>query len=215
AAAIEFRLPGSTLSPRPAESQPNRVLQLAGGEGYAELPSNILNSLEEATVEGWVRWDRLTPGARFFDFGRESRTMVVGAKETSPGIQLELFDAQSRRRAELNAPGIIESNRWIHVAAVTGPGGARLYVNGILAESSDYTGSFDDYDNGEHNYLGRSNWREVIPAVIQDMAGRMDEIRIRSEERRVGKECRSRWERDHKKKKEKCRVSINIENGKK
>ena len=178
AAAIEFRLPGSTLSPRPAESQPNRVLQLAGGEGYAELPSNILNSLEEATVEGWVRWDRLTPGARFFDFGRESRTMVVGAKETSPGIQLELFDAQSRRRAELNAPGIIESNRWIHVAAVTGPGGARLYVNGILAESSDYTGSFDDYDNGEHNYLGRSNWREVIPAVIQDMAGRMDEIRI-------------------------------------
>jgi signal transduction histidine kinase/ligand-binding sensor domain-containing protein/CheY-like chemotaxis protein len=180
AAAIEFRLPetSSTSIPRPAASQPNGVLQLGGGEGFAELPSNILNSLEEATVEGWVRWDRLTFWARFFDFGRETRTMVVGVEETSPALRLELFDAQSRRRADLRAPGIVETNRWIHVAAVTGPGGARLYVNGILAESSDYTGSFAGYASGEHNFLGRNNWREVDPKVKADMTGRMEEIRI-------------------------------------
>src|SRR5262245_27165947 len=35
----------------------NYVLELDGTGGYVELPPNIFNDLEEATVEAWVRWD--------------------------------------------------------------------------------------------------------------------------------------------------------------
>src|SRR5437867_2423187 len=36
----------------------NRVLELDGKESYVLLPSDIFNEQTEATVEGWVKWDR-------------------------------------------------------------------------------------------------------------------------------------------------------------
>ena len=32
----------------------NRVLQLDGQGDYIQLPDNIFNNLDEATIEGWV-----------------------------------------------------------------------------------------------------------------------------------------------------------------
>src|SRR5215216_4678265 len=57
---------------------PNKALQLDGTNNYMRLPSNIFNSLKEATVEGWMRWDRLSKDhGRFFDFGDKWREMYV------------------------------------------------------------------------------------------------------------------------------------------
>ncbi|MSU34372.1 MAG: carboxypeptidase regulatory-like domain-containing protein [Pedosphaera sp.] len=44
----------------------NQALQLDGGESYVELPGNLFNDLEEATIEGWARCDRIGSWMRFF-----------------------------------------------------------------------------------------------------------------------------------------------------
>jgi len=47
----------------------NRVLELDGTNSFVELPPGIFNELDEATVEGWVKWERFRNMSRFFDFG--------------------------------------------------------------------------------------------------------------------------------------------------
>src|SRR5262245_63007082 len=68
-------LPGALRS-QPAATGLNRVLQLDGTNSYVQLPSNIFDSLTQATVEGWVRWDVLRQADRLFDFGEIGRAHV-------------------------------------------------------------------------------------------------------------------------------------------
>jgi hypothetical protein len=52
-------------------------------------------------------------------------------------------------------PGLIWTNEWCHIAAVTGRRDVRLYFNGVQVASDPYAGSFSSIANGDHNYLGR------------------------------------------------------------
>ncbi len=148
------RIPGERLAPT------NLVVTLDGTNSFVELPSNIFNDLTEATVEGWVKWRTLRKYSRFFDFGQVWRSLEVANLGTANSLYLSLgrppFNEASELR--LTVPNLIRTNEWCHIAAVTGPGGVRLYFNGILVASNDYTGSFAAINNGDHNYLGRSNW---------------------------------------------------------
>src|SRR5207248_11313219 len=50
----------------PAES----AVSLDGTDSYVELPPNIFDNLDEATIGGWVKWDRLgRRPERFFNYG--------------------------------------------------------------------------------------------------------------------------------------------------
>jgi hypothetical protein len=58
----------SSLTAQPTAT--NRVLELDGTGGYVELPPNIFNDLDEATVELWARLDDLRGREqRFFNYG--------------------------------------------------------------------------------------------------------------------------------------------------
>ena len=65
---------------------------------------------------------------------------------------------------------------------MTGPRGVHVYFNGILVASNAYTGSFASLDNGAHNFLGRSNWKDA-PYGDEDFDGQMDEVRVWRRER--------------------------------
>ena len=54
-------------------------------------------------------------------------------------------------------PGIIQTDVWFHVAAVLGPGGMQLIVNGVLAATNDSAASFATLTKGDLNFLGRMN----------------------------------------------------------
>lgn len=138
----------------------NRVLELDGRGSYVELPANIVNELTEATVEGWVKWDRFGNWMRFFDFGKESQAMVVGNTDTSSGLGFELWNSKQARALNLTVKDILVTGRWCHIAAVTGTGGVTLYLNGALVGTDAYAGSFASIGNGSRNLLGRNNWRE-------------------------------------------------------
>ena len=47
----------------------NHVLELDGEGNYLQLPSNVFDQLDQATVEGWVKWEKFSRNSRFFYFG--------------------------------------------------------------------------------------------------------------------------------------------------
>ena len=154
----------------------NRVLELDGTNSYVALPANIFNGLTEATVEGWVKYYHFDKNARLFSFGRENQFMTVGIHNDFSNLRFLIVAPKQYGIVEV--PGIIRSNEWIHMAAVSGPGGMKLYANGILLGSNAYPGSFSTIGNGGRNLLGRSNWHEVDPVDNPDTRGQIDEFRV-------------------------------------
>ena len=165
-----------------AKPETNRVLELDGTNSFVELPPNIFNELTEATVEGWVKWNRIGNSTRFFDFGGrgkpgEGRAMLIGNASGKPDLRFEFWDASGRSQVDLQVANLLRTNWWNHIAVVTGPGGVRIYLNGTVVAQDPYPHSFDAIKNGERNYLGRNNWKEGFPE-IEDLDGQMDEVRV-------------------------------------
>src|SRR5438552_471033 len=153
----------------------NRALQLNGDGGYVELPSEIFNDLQTATIEGWVKWTELGSFSRFFDFGEEWRSINLTHTGTSPEISFSIINGPaSRERVE--CAGMLQVNQWCHIAAVCGAPGMKLYFNGELIGTNATTTSFATLKNGQHNYLGKSNWGQQFGDT--PFHGQMDEVRV-------------------------------------
>ncbi|MEW6158965.1 MAG: two-component regulator propeller domain-containing protein [Verrucomicrobiota bacterium] len=156
---------------------PNRVLDLDGTNSYVELPPNIFNDLTEATVEGWIKWDRFKEYARFFDFGRENQTISVNHMQDRGDLRFELWQPGSLLTL-ISVPDLLRTNVWCHIAALSGPDGAKLYFNGVLMVSARWTNSFAAVKNGDHNFLGHSNWKPRDGHFYSDLMGQIDEFRV-------------------------------------
>ena len=157
----------------------NRVLQLDGDGDYVELPAGILSELTEATVEAWVKWDDFGYFAHWFYYGSADHWQVMGANNSGWTSILQFFLYDTGRRLHVVAPhSDIEVGQWYHTAMVSGPGGMKLYYNGVLAGQNDSPLSFAAIERGDHFYLGRSGWAENI-----DFHGQLDEVRVWSVER--------------------------------
>ncbi|MGA2865353.1 MAG: ankyrin repeat domain-containing protein [Verrucomicrobiota bacterium] len=160
------------LSAQPA-ARPNRVLELDGKGSFVEIPPNLFTNLHEATVEGWVKWSSFGSYARFFDFGNAERFMCVDNAEQGPTLQLEIWAPSGSVLVQV--PNLLETNRWYHIAVVSGRAGTKLYVNGRLFRTNAFRGSFAAIRSGDHDYFGRSNRRSFGDA---DFQGQMDELRV-------------------------------------
>src|SRR5438552_5670199 len=126
----------------------NKVLSLDGTGGYVELPPNIFNDLEEATIEAWVRWDDFSGAPqRVFNYGDARRDFTIGSTDSRPTLWFVVGDAQQQLH-EIAVPNLLRTQQWCHVAAVSGKSGMKLYLNGALAGTNAYTGSFAGLNNG-------------------------------------------------------------------
>ncbi len=139
------------------------------------LPSDIFDELTEATVEGWVRWEKFSFMARFFDFGGgyDSLMAVFRFADTNH-LRFGLFDENGSFH-EITVEGILSEGTWYHIAAVSGTGGMKLYVNGVLVGENSYDGSFSRI-SGANNLLGKDNVDESRPTLN----GQLDEVRVLS-----------------------------------
>jgi signal transduction histidine kinase/CheY-like chemotaxis protein/ligand-binding sensor domain-containing protein/protocatechuate 3,4-dioxygenase beta subunit len=169
-----------------ASDATNRVLQL-DGKTHLELPTNIFHLLTEATIECWVKWDRLEGHDDLFDFGGEHSDMWVmpGAwRLDGPGYASNaLTDLQAGflpweeqppiLGGGILAPDILRAHQWFHLAFVTGPGGMKLFINGVLAGADPYTGSFAATSNRLETkiWVGRDTYSQAQP-----MTGQIDEL---------------------------------------
>ena len=163
---------GADEPPRlPVET--DKVLELDGTDGYVELPPNIFDHLDEATVEAWVKWRSFPPSgaARFFNYGEfEHDTGIQASRDGKVTFFLRDW-RQDMQRVE--APQLVGPNEWYHIAVVTGKRGTELYVNGRLEKASAYTGSFSAIKNGARFRLGRS----VVDSEPR-FNGQLDEVRV-------------------------------------
>jgi signal transduction histidine kinase/ligand-binding sensor domain-containing protein/DNA-binding response OmpR family regulator len=176
-AAVGLLAQLATLHAQPAAPTPtNRVLELDGSSAWLELPPHILDDLNSATVEAWVRL--MNPPSRSW-----ARFFAYGAFQHDAGVQvfrdgrIDMFLVNPSQGSTPHQFGsdrpLVEWGAWFHVAFVSGPGGMKLYFNGELVASGPYTGSFAQTGSGATFRLGRS-------AVEEEplMDGQMDEVRI-------------------------------------
>ena len=156
------------------------VLQLDGDGDYIRLPSGIFNHLEEATVEAWVKWQRLGPFSQPFGFGKMWQVMGVHNGFDAQDIVFFIY-LQAQQLHVITLSKVLQIDQWYHIAAVSGTCGMKLYLNGVLAGERDFKGSFAAIGNGEQNYFGQSHWPENT-----SFYGQLAEIRVwdcaRSEE---------------------------------
>ena len=151
----------------------NRVLQLDGDGDYVELPSNIFNHLTEATVECWVRWDSFRYFSQVVALGKEDRAMGINNVNNRNTVSFFIYADNTQSPHVVRLRDYLEPKQWYHIAAVSGPQGMRLYIDGKKVGYHPYSGSFSSIANGDHNYLGRSNW-----AKNDELHGQIDEVRV-------------------------------------
>src|SRR5882724_2489054 len=153
----------------------NSVLQLDGNNSYIDLPPNIFNDLDEATIEAWVKWQRV--GAvgwnRVFNYGSAGHDLTIGTSGSN-SLWFVVVDPKQGLQ-QVTIPGVVKIDEWIHVAAVSGKGGMRVYVNGRLAGQNPYPGSFSALKSGELNRLGKTVTQNDADPSFQ---GQLDEVRI-------------------------------------
>ena len=170
---------------------PNRVLDLDGVGDYVKLPPAGFAKFEQATIEAWVKYRNFTSNAsRAFDFGANKREMYVstsnnGNTATGAGLKFLVTDATGFRHRE-EVYGGLRRNEWTHVALVTGPGGALLYLNGMQVATNDFAGSLSTVGTANY-FLGCSNYL-VTPSDF--LNGQLDEVRVWSV-RRTEEEIRA------------------------
>jgi hypothetical protein len=117
------------------------VLELNGKNSYVELPSTVFNYLGESTMEGWVKWGALDSYSRFFDVGVRNHALLVANRNLTGELYFGIH---------LNSPvgqmadsfRLLQLDQWCHIAAVSGPGGMKLYYNGVLVGTYASTESF-------------------------------------------------------------------------
>jgi len=167
------RVVSAQMPAQPSATPGEPVLVLDGNDSYVELPANIFSNLTEATVEAWVSCDT-ADYMRFFNAGPYNHDLGVGSR--SDGLYFFVRDSDGGN-FNLQIPASIKANDWNHIAAVSGPGGMRLYLNGVLVGTNAHTGSFSDTGGRAPNWIGR--W----PGSDQRFAGRIDELRVWSKQR--------------------------------
>jgi hypothetical protein len=139
-----------------AQIATNHVLDLDGTNSAVELPPNIFNGFQQATIETWVKFRDLT-GSRFYSYGGFQNDLCVG--RVGPSRDLHVFVNPSNQFAGAVAVGLIQTDVWFHVAAVLGPGGMELLVNGVLAGTNASPACFSSLGSGGVNFLGHMNGR--------------------------------------------------------
>ena len=116
----------------PCDAQPieMNVACFDGKSGFIELPRGMFDNLTEATVEAWVRWERFNKWSRVWDFGREGTVALVQNEKTGRNVIFSIHDRKGKRH-RTRKKNAAQAGVWVHVAAMCGPGGMELYINGI------------------------------------------------------------------------------------
>ena len=174
----------------------NRVLELNGAGDFVELPSGVLSNVTTATIEAWVNWRSFDgQNKRVFNYGSAWRDVSLAQRNGGelwlvfPEDRLHVHDVSTRR--------IVVTNTWYHIVGVIGKEGMKLYLNGWLVDSNDYTGGFEKALPTALFRIGETVSIKDPPAAFERMidevrlwntARTVDEIRANLHRRLTGKE---------------------------
>ena len=133
----------------------NHVLFLHGKGAYVALPTAPFRGLTNSTIECWVRWEAFNGLRRVFNYGRPMRDVSLHS-QANDVLAFVVGDNRSRLHW-LEVPGVVKDRGWCHLAAISGAGGMRLFLNGVaLSRFRSYSGSFAAAAPDGSCYLGKS-----------------------------------------------------------
>jgi hypothetical protein len=156
-------------------------LNLAGANGYADLPDGLLSAVRDFTAAGWVRVRTDRNWQRIFDFGNStSVNMFLTPHAATSGmaqtVRFAITTAGSGQEQRLNGTAILPVGVWKHVVVVLGAAGGVLYVDGVQAgANSSMTLRPADLGATSNNWLGRSQY-----AADPYLDGEIDDFRFYS-----------------------------------
>ncbi|HMJ89136.1 MAG TPA: LamG domain-containing protein, partial [Candidatus Acidoferrum sp.] len=157
----------------------NRALKLDGTNSYVQLPPNIFNDLTQATVEVWAKWKGFPSFSRVFEFGAGYHSMSLFNHSTSNDLRFNIYPRPAKNDPKWQftayARGLLRTNEWMHLAAVSGPGGMMLYANGRLVGKHTNTMTLADIDTKHTNVLGRGL---ANGPTDRTFFGEIDEVRV-------------------------------------
>src|SRR5688572_11198299 len=155
------------------------MLELDGAGSYVELPPDIFKDLTQATVEVWARWDSFRTYSRIFEFGAAWQSVNLFNQANTADLRFNLYPKKAQNEPSLmhtvRANNLLRLNEWIHLAAISGPGGMELYANGVFVGEHTNEASFADIKVVHTNLLGRGLARNPND---QDFRGQIDELRV-------------------------------------
>ncbi|MCX6927039.1 MAG: hypothetical protein NT154_28115, partial [Verrucomicrobia bacterium] len=153
-----------------AQPTTNRVLELDGTNSWVELPAGIFADLTNATVEAWAKAEDASGFNCVFDYGKPYGDILIG--DYPDAVWYVIVD--SRQDFHTIAVSAGRGYEWRHLAAVSGPDGMKLYLNGTLVGTNSYTGSFSVLTGT------RFRFGQLLddPPPKQNFQGQIDEVRV-------------------------------------
>ena len=82
-------------------AESNKVLRLDGDGDYVQLPADIFNNLEEATVEAWVKWGDFSYYSQWFAFGSGADFRAMGVNQNMWFSTLQFFIYDRERQVHI------------------------------------------------------------------------------------------------------------------
>jgi signal transduction histidine kinase/ligand-binding sensor domain-containing protein/DNA-binding response OmpR family regulator len=164
------------------------VLDLDGTNACVVLPPGLITN-DVVTVEGWFKWRTFNNYSRLLGFYGQRVQFGLQNRETTAYLYFERpqRDAagQITNYVAVEAPPLLATNEWWHVAAVVRTNSAQLYLNGVLVATEQGTKDWvPSIEPDRTNYLGRSpTVSERLAGHNPDFDGQMTEIRLWAGER--------------------------------
>jgi len=175
---------GATPGAEGANDATATAASFDGSGDYIEIPHDNRYLLNAGTVSFWFRTED-----RNDDSGLWSKDSTN--YDTGGHLSIEVDDKRVEARLQSTSSSYyvqsnqIDSDTWYHVVFTFGPGGMRLYLNGQLQDTENYTGGLGETSGGTGNYEPI-----VLGASAQDsgdleasnlhsfLEGEMDDVRI-------------------------------------
>jgi endoglucanase len=144
---------------------------------YAALPAGIVSTLNDFTLEAWVRLNSTTNWSRIFDFGQNTTTNMFLTPQNGSTTRLRFAITTNGVEGEQQITGTsaLAAGVWYHVAVTLSGNTGLLYLNGIpVGTNNSMTLRPASLGFTANNYVGRSQYSDPC------FNGLMDEIRISS-----------------------------------
>ncbi|MBI1842160.1 MAG: carboxypeptidase regulatory-like domain-containing protein, partial [Verrucomicrobia bacterium] len=172
--------------PLPGPPRPPSPILRFDGSGRIALPTDVFTNLHSSTIEAWVNWSDFSTPQRFFSYGRARMDTSIGCAHGLPDLEFVVRNTTQEVKP-LVVRGGLGAGEWHHVAAVSGPEGTRLYLDGDEAATSNATNSMSALPPGPA-WLGAWN------TDGQRFKGKVAEFRVWAEARTADQVRTNMWQ---------------------
>jgi glucuronoarabinoxylan endo-1,4-beta-xylanase len=149
----------------------------SSSQQYVSLPSGIVSTLSNFTIEAWLRLNSTSAWSRIFDFGNNSTSnMFLTPQNGSTGrLRFAITLSGGGGEQQINTTSALAAGVWYHLAVTLSGNTGIVYLNGVpTGTNSAITLKPLNLGNTANDYIGRSQYADPY------LNGVLDEFRIYS-----------------------------------